>query len=264
MDENDESLFFVTFWDCRTHVPMTSSVERTDLDFKISVALSGTNRLINLVTIFLTTINSFADKVKLPTWQHTCTKGRGIINVDSRMTGWYVNGTKVTTVCMVPWLNLITNNFNVNLKIPWISWRLQKIMHSKCLYIWATIWQNQQSECAPSEDSDQPGHPPSLIRVFAVHMKKAWVLSYPLSTQGRFWSDWADAQADLSLRWAHTHFVGFVMSSLEKDKFLIFIYFLFSFSHYRHVSYKQLQMFSRIIPTTGCSVWRHEQCLLIC
>ena len=36
--------------------------------------------------------------------------------------------------------------------------------------------------CAPSEDSDQPGHPPSLIRVFAVRMKKSWVLSYPLST----------------------------------------------------------------------------------
>ena len=34
--------------------------------------------------------------------------------------------------------------------------------------IWATTWQNQQNECAPSEDSDQPGHPPSLIRVFAV------------------------------------------------------------------------------------------------
>ena len=28
--------------------------------------------------------------------------------------------------------------------------------------------------CAASEDSDQPGHPPSLIRVFAVRMKKAW------------------------------------------------------------------------------------------
>ena len=28
------------------------------------------------------------------------------------------------------------------------------------------------------------------------------------------WSDWADAQADLSLRCAHTHFVGFVMSWL--------------------------------------------------
>ena len=32
----------MTIWDCRTHVPMTSMtslVERTDLDFKISVAL---------------------------------------------------------------------------------------------------------------------------------------------------------------------------------------------------------------------------------
>ena len=32
--------------------------------------------------------------------------------------------------------------------------------------------------CVPSDDSDQPGHPPSLIRVFAVCMQKAWVLSY--------------------------------------------------------------------------------------
>ena len=35
-------------------------------------------------------------------------------------------------------------------------------------YIWATTWQNQQNECAPSEDSDEPGHPPSLFRVFTV------------------------------------------------------------------------------------------------
>ena len=50
--------------------------------------------------------------------------------------------------------------------------------------------------------------------VFAVRMKKAWILSYPLSAHRRLWSDWADAQADLSLRWAHTHFVGFVMLQL--------------------------------------------------
>ena len=39
------------------------------------------------------------------------------------------------------------------------------------------------------------------------------------------WSDWADAQADQSLRWAHTHFVGFVMSRLicRKDHFAQFI-----------------------------------------
>ena len=58
--------------------------------------------------------------------------------------------------------------------------------------------------CAPSEDSDQPGHPPSLIRVFTVRMKKAWVLSYPLRTQGRLW-----AQADISLRWTHKSFCWF-------------------------------------------------------
>ena len=40
--------------------------------------------------------------------------------------------------------------------------------------------------CAPSEDSDQPGHSPSLIRIFAVRMKKPGVLSYPLSAQRRF------------------------------------------------------------------------------
>ena len=67
---------------------------------------------------------------------------------------------------------------------------------------------------APSEDLDQPGHPPNLIRVFAVRMKKASVLSYPLSEQRKVGSDGADAQTDLSLRWAHSHFVGFVMRRL--------------------------------------------------
>ena len=72
---------------------------------------------------------------------------------------------------------------------------------------------------APSKDSDQPGHLPSLIRVFSVRMQKALVLSYPLSTKRRLWSDWADAQADLSLRWAHSHFVVFLMRRL------IFVFF---------------------------------------
>ena len=55
--------------------------------------------------------------------------------------------------------------------------------------------------------------------VFAVRKKKAWVLIYALSAQRRLWSDRADAQADLSLRWAHSHFVGFVMR-----RFLVFLY----------------------------------------
>ena len=100
---------------------------------------------------------------------------------------------------------------------------MSRTRRSSLLSKWAATWQNQNYECVPSEDSDQPGHPPrlirvdqpghppSLIRVFAVRMKKAWVLSYPLSAQQRPWSDWANAQADLSLPWAHTiRFVGFV------------------------------------------------------
>ena len=76
---------------------------------------------------------------------------------------------------------------------------------------------------APSEDSA----PSSLISVFAVRMKNAWALSYLLSAQRRLWSDWLTprliwvyagrtviAKVDLSLRWAHSHFVGFVMRRL--------------------------------------------------
>ena len=68
--------------------------------------------------------------------------------------------------------------------------------------------------CAPSEDPDQPGHPPNLIRVVTIRMKKPRVLSY---ARRRLWSDWADAQADLSLLWAHSHFVGFVMRRLRSS-----------------------------------------------
>ena len=64
-----------------------------------------------------------------------------------------------------------------------------------------------KTACVPSENSYQPGHLPSLIRVFTVCMKKLWVLSYPLSAQWRLWSDWMDAQADLNPRWVHIHFV---------------------------------------------------------
>ena len=86
--------------------------------------------------------------------------------------------------------------------------------------IWATTWQNQQNECAPSEkrrsawasaQSDQS----SL---------SAWRKLGSLATHwvhSEDWSDWVDAQADLSLRWVHSHFVGFVMRRLIYCKILI-------------------------------------------
>ena len=65
--------------------------------------------------------------------------------------------------------------------------------------------------CASSGDSDQPGHPPSLIRVFAVRMKQAWDLA-------THWAHSEDAdqtgrmpRLNWSLRWVHMPFVGFVV-----------------------------------------------------
>ena len=46
-------------------------------------------------------------------------------------------------------------------------------------------------------------------KVFTVCMKQASVLSYQLNAQQRLWSDWADAQADLSLHCAHMPFYWF-------------------------------------------------------
>ena len=90
----------------------------------------------------------------------------------------------------------------------------------------------------------------SLIRVFAIRMKKAWVLSYPLSAQRRLWSDWADAQADLSLCWGHSHLVGFVMS------WLIFC------GHYVDKPIRNIQYSVLAIPlhTNGNIWWKAYLC----
>ena len=82
------------------------------------------------------------------------------------------------------WVDFIANDIRVRLiniyvRTAELSWR----------EAWAASWQTNKMACAPSEDSDQPGHPPSLIRVFAVRLKKARILSYPLSAQRRLWSD---------------------------------------------------------------------------
>ena len=62
---------------------------------------------------------------------------------------------------------------------------------------------------APSEELDQPGHPPSLMRVFAVSSTGSLGPKLSLCGQQRLWSDWVDAQADLSLRWAQMPFCWF-------------------------------------------------------
>ena len=112
---------------------------------------------------------------------------------------WVVNcwwETVSWPLCVV--VPLTSDDLN-KMSEPVTHWQTNEPPHDK----------TNKMACAPSEDSDQPGHPPSLIGVFAVRMKKAWALSYPLSAQRSLWSDWVDAQADLSLRWAHMPFCWF-------------------------------------------------------
>ena len=97
--------------------------------------------------------------------------------------------------------------------------------------IWAASWQNQQNDCAPSEDSDQPGHPPSLIRcpVWSESSLCAqWVAKDPsfLSVD----SEDSDQTGRMHrLIWVFAgrtdHLVGFVMRRLiyEKNGTKIFI-----------------------------------------
>ena len=119
-------------------------------------------------------------------------------------------------------------------RLIWVfSWRtclfvgfVMRRLFSSRLYLWAIIYDcgtsctssalsyepvlNQQMSrlmtkptkwLSASKDSDQPGHLPSLITVFAVRKKKAWVLSNQPSgrtaktdqTGKRLWSDREDA-----------------------------------------------------------------------
>ena len=94
----------------------------------------------------------------------------------------------------------------------------------------------------PNEDSDQPWHPHSLIRVFAVRMKKQWVLSSLFSALQKLWSDWANivwsefslnAQIILlflswgGLRIAHVPFHSLCMRLFKKECFHLSYLFAF-------------------------------------
>ena len=86
-------------------------------------------------------------------------------------------------------------------------------------------------------------------------MKKAWILSYPLSTQRRFWSEWADVQADLNLRWAQTHFVGFVMRQLI---FHFLLWTCFDITYFRqHLDQIKIVLLrtSGVSTFTSCLGW---------
>ena len=70
--------------------------------------------------------------------------------------------------------------------------------------IWAAAWENVPSDMSAQRRLKLAcAYPRSLIRVFFVRMKKLWIICYTKQDPWWFWSDCANAQADLNLRWAH-------------------------------------------------------------
>ena len=97
---------------------------------------------------------------------------------------------------------------------------LHLTVYSRCMtsYVLVLIlsasWQNQQNDYAPSEDSGQPGRPPSLIRVFACAQ---WVAKDPSFLHAD--SEDSDQTGRMPrLIWVSAgricHFVGFVTRRL--------------------------------------------------
>ena len=119
---------------------------------------------------------------------------------------------------------------------------------------WAAIWQIQQNECAPSEDSDQSGHPSSLIRVFIVRMKKAWIYRYPLSAQQRLirlgvWPGWSE-----SLLGAHS-FCWFchVVAQINNVATLYVLYTIFMYNCNCKNSLVQYVNWFPLLKATKCN-----------
>ena len=91
---------------------------------------------------------------------------------------------------------------NVRIMFKQLPWNVNAWRNMYDAYIYARIFEPHRDKtskmaCTPSEDSDHPGHEPSLIRLFAVCRKKAWILSYLLQSfcwfcheSAHLFSDW--------------------------------------------------------------------------
>ena len=82
------------------------------------------------------------------------------------------------------------------------------------------VWLSEQRHDKPNKMSVRPAKTQislGIRPVWSGSSLSAWRNLGSLATHwahSEDWSDWADAQADLRLRWAHTHCVCFVMSRL--------------------------------------------------
>ena len=90
---------------------------------------------------------------------------------------------------------VINNLEKILLMIKQVLWRHSKIFEPAHNKIYHRTW--------ASKDSDQPVHPPSLIRVFTNPMSLLEPLGYPKSNKQKPSLDWVDVQADLNPCWSY-------------------------------------------------------------
>ena len=70
--------------------------------------------------------------------------------------------------------------------------------------------QTYNKRCGTSEDSDQPAHPRSLIRVFADRMRILQPSWSPKTDKREPLPFWVDVQANLNLCWSHRLYCRFL------------------------------------------------------
>ena len=72
--------------------------------------------------------------------------------------------------------------------------------------------------CAPSEDSDQPAHPRSLIRIFNGSYIGSQESKVSSGAKVRLWADCSDVQTGLKLRCTHIPTYTYLLANLKEDK----------------------------------------------
>ena len=116
--------------------------------------------------------------------------------------------------------------------IKYLLFQLSPIItnEKESIHIWATSWQNQQNDLCIRPAKTQIS---LCIRpvwsVFAVRSMGSWGPDVSSCGQRRLWSDWMDAQADLSFRWVHMQFCWYTRTLKTNTKFQIKILLKFEF-----------------------------------
>ena len=102
-----------------------------------------------------------------------------------------VRGSRPTAAVLCPWARHFT---------PRKYWLITQEAMAPSRYDWKIVdW-----------DVKPQYNQPTFISIFCISESNfSFVVSYPLSAQRSLWSDWTDAQADLSLCWAHVSFCWF-------------------------------------------------------